>query len=184
MSLILKYECRRLWVQDLAALSPSLLLSHSWSMVFKYLLISKTLSNIGYCSVSQLFIKYWWIFIQSVLLSLPHIFGTVSPNIVVQAQISRILGVTYITITKTSLVLDVRQFFKHFKQWLLPGLFAAILFLLVSTLKTPCHYFCCSICRLDRQHHIFSALFPLAASVMPLTSPYIFGGKTSCNTPI
>lgn len=41
-----------------------------------------------------------------------HMFLGLSP----QAQISRILGVTYITITKTFLVLDVRWFFKHISE--------------------------------------------------------------------
>lgn len=144
-------------------------------MVLKYLLISKSLCNISHFSVSQLFIQYWWIFTQSLLLSPPHIFGTVSPITVVQAQISRILGVTYITITKTFLVLNVRQFFKHFKQWVLPGHFAPILLLVVSTLRNPCHDLCYSICKLDG-HHSFSAVFPPAASVMPFMSPHFFFG--------
>lgn len=152
-------------------------------MVLKYLLISKSLCNINHFSVSQLFIQYWWIFTQSLLLSPPHIFGTVSPITVVQAQISRILGVTYITITKTFLVLNVRQFFKHFKQWVLPGHFAPILLLVVSTLRNPCHDLCYSICKLDR-HHSFSAVFPPAASVMPFMSPHFFWGERPAAIPL
>lgn len=55
-----------------------------------------------------------------------------------------------------------------------PLFFAAILFLVVSTLRSFCHDLCCSICRLDRQHHSSSDVFPSAASVTPLTSAHIF----------
>lgn len=174
VSLILKYKWRGLWVQDLAALSPSFFLSHSWSMVFKYLPISKALSNISYFSFSQLFIQYWWFFIQFVLLSPPHVFGTVSLTTVVQAQISRILGVTYITITKTFLVPDVTQFFKDISECFQATFLCSILFLGVSTLRNPCHDLCCSIFSLSRKHQSFSAVFPPATSVMPLISAHLF----------
>lgn len=176
MSLILEYECRGLWVQDLAALPPSFFLSHSWSTVFKYHLVSKALSNISYFSVSQLFSQYWWVFIQPVFLSPPHIFGTVSPTIVVQTQISRILGVTYITITKAFLVLDVRPSFKHISECFQATLLCChfIPWCLHPLFRNPYHDLWYSICRLDRQHHIFSAVSPPAASVMSLMSPHIF----------
>lgn len=71
---------RGLWVQGLAALSPSFCLSHSWSIGFKYLLIPKALSNISHFSVLQLFSQYQWFSIQPVLLPPPNTFGIVFSN--------------------------------------------------------------------------------------------------------